>query len=198
MINDTNDRIRYVSFKYFLEKGYEATNIRDICNEVGIKASSLYFYYKSKEELFFSIYDEISSERNRCFNETGDLDYISPDMRLYCIYKRIMNYTAEDIVKQRFLLRYLLFPTEEITKLLREKYQYWKDKENIVILNLIKQCMENDILSVNNNPNDYLHKYNKFISVQTIETIISNIKTSYLEQDLEWTKFWNSIMIRGI
>jgi AcrR family transcriptional regulator len=52
LLSSTKDKISYVAFKLFLEKGYEATNMREISNEVGIKASSLYFYYESKQELF--------------------------------------------------------------------------------------------------------------------------------------------------
>ena len=33
--NSTRDKIFYTSFRLFLENGYEATNIRDICKEAG-------------------------------------------------------------------------------------------------------------------------------------------------------------------
>lgn len=190
LINETNDKIRYIAFKSFLEKGYESTNIRDICKEVGIKASSLYFYYKSKEELFFSIYDEIYNEVCKCFLEIDEFeDAYSPEVKLYCIYKRLMNHTNQDIVKQKFLVRYLFFPTEEIANLLRERYQYWRNKDNMIILKLFNWCIEKGTLD--GISYDYMHKYNKFLDTQIIGMIISNIKTNELDLDLEWIKFWN-------
>lgn len=89
LINNTNEKIRYVAFKLFLEKGYEATNIRDICEEVNIKASSLYFYYKSKQELFFSIYDDICGEKLKYIQGIEELQHnIYPNMKFYYLYKK--------------------------------------------------------------------------------------------------------------
>lgn len=107
----TNDKIKYVAFKLFLEKGYEATNIREICREVGIKPSSLYFYFKSKQELFFRIYDEVWEDKIRFIESIEDLKQdIPPDIKLYTLFKSIIEYCSKDISKQKFLLRSPLHP----------------------------------------------------------------------------------------
>jgi len=175
-----------------LEKGYEATNIRDICEEVGIKASSLYFYYKSKQELFFSIYDEIWSDKLRFFENIEELKQnITPDIKLYTMFKSAIEYCSKDITKQKFLLRYHLFPPEELIKMLRDKYKFWTDKENIIVANLVKDCIDKKILSNDRNITDYIKEYIKFINFQIIEMIISNIKISNAEIYNLWLKFWN-------
>jgi AcrR family transcriptional regulator len=195
-MNNTNDMIRYVAFKLFLEKGYEATNIRDICKEVDIKASSLYFYYKSKQELFFSIYDEIYCENIRFRRDVEELNQnIFPNLKLYYLYKRMMGHFAQDIVKQKFLLRYHLFPPEELSASIREKYKDFTGEENKVILNIVNQCLDRKILNDNRLPNDYLQEYKKFESSQVTEMIISNIKVSDTELDTVWIRFWNSTML---
>ena len=110
----TNDKIKYVAFKLFLEKGYEATNLREICREVGIKPSSLYFYFKSKQELFFRIYDEVWEDKIRFIESIEDLKQdIPPDIKLYTLFKSIIEYCSKDISKQKFLLRYHLITTKE-------------------------------------------------------------------------------------
>ncbi len=192
MKGSTNDKIRYVAFKLFLEKGYEATNIRDICNEVGIRASSLYFYYESKEELFFSIYDEIWSHKISFLEDIDELKQdISPDIKLYTLFKSTVEYCSYDIAKQKFLLRYHLFPPEEIIKELRERFKAWIDKENAIIKGLIIDCIDKGLLSRNRDITDYLKDYTRFISFQIIEMIISGIKISNAEIYSEWLKFWN-------
>lgn len=197
LISSTNDKIRYVAFKLFLERGYEATNIRDICKEVGIKASSLYFYYKSKQDLFFSIYDEVWSNKIRFFESIEELNQnISPDIKLYTMFKSTIEYCSKDIVKQKFLLRYHLFPPEDLIKKLREKFKTWMDKENAIVEDLIKDCVHKKILSSHRNSTDYLKDYIKFVNFQIIEMIISNVKISNTEIYNLWFEFWNSNFLK--
>jgi len=190
--SSTNEKIRYAAFKLFLEKGYEATNIRDICEEVGIKASSLYFYYKSKQELFFSIYDEVWSDKIRFFESIGELKQnISPDIKLYTVYKSTIEYCSKDMAKQKFLLRYHLFPPEELSKMIRDRYKFWTDNENSIVSGLVKDCIDKKILSSDRNITYYLKEYIKFINFQISKMIISGIKISNTEIDNLWLKFWN-------
>jgi len=44
----------------FSENGYTATSIRNICAEVGIKESSFYNHYKSKDQLLDAIFDSFN------------------------------------------------------------------------------------------------------------------------------------------
>ncbi|RJR43961.1 MAG: TetR/AcrR family transcriptional regulator [Desulfobacteraceae bacterium] len=48
------EHILHVSGKLFLEKGYAATSITDICKAAQINRPTLYWYFKSKEEIYFS------------------------------------------------------------------------------------------------------------------------------------------------
>ncbi len=197
MINNTNEKIRYIAFRLFLEKGYEATNLREICKEVDIKVASLYYYYQSKKELFFSIYDDICIENKNRRQEIVELNQnASPNLKLYYLYKGMMNYFAQDIVKQKFLLRYHLFPPEEVSILIRDKYKLWTNDENKIILDIINQCLENNILNNNKQPVDYMLEYKKNEFSQVTEMIISNTKMSDTELDKSWLKFWNGMIAK--
>ena len=48
-------RIREAAATLFQEKGYKATSMRELAQSVGLEASSLYNYIKSKEELLSEI-----------------------------------------------------------------------------------------------------------------------------------------------
>jgi len=190
---NTKEKIKYIAFRLFLEKGYEATNIREICEEVGIKPPSLYFYFKSKEDLFFCIYDEVWSDKISFIENIEELKQnIPPDIKLFTVFKRTIEYCYKNIAKQKFLLRYHLFPPKELIKALRDRYKFWVDKENIIIANLIKYCIDKNILSNERGVADYLKDYTTFVNFQIVEMIISNIKISSTRINSLWLKFWSS------
>lgn len=52
---NTKERIMDVALHMFSEKGYKATSIRNICSEVGIKESTLYYHFKNKQDILDSL-----------------------------------------------------------------------------------------------------------------------------------------------
>ncbi len=55
----TKERISYEALTLFSKKGYKGTSVKDIADAVGIKDSSLYKHYKSKQEILDTIMLEI-------------------------------------------------------------------------------------------------------------------------------------------
>lgn len=49
--SDTRERLLVAAIELFGSRGFDATSMRDIATEVGIKAPAVYNHYKSKEEL---------------------------------------------------------------------------------------------------------------------------------------------------
>ena len=48
----------------FAKQGYTAVSIRDICKQVGIKESSVYFHFKNKQSIFDEIINEFTEIAN--------------------------------------------------------------------------------------------------------------------------------------
>lgn len=46
--------------KVFAARGYHTTTVKDIVQEAHVSVGSFYFYFKSKEDIFETLYDEIS------------------------------------------------------------------------------------------------------------------------------------------
>src|SRR5215470_15031137 len=65
----TKDRILQVAEELFAQKGYEGTRTRDIAAQVGINISTLHFHWKSKEELYTAVYQNLLSHRARLAEE---------------------------------------------------------------------------------------------------------------------------------
>jgi len=191
--NSTRDRIFYSSFKLFLENGYEATNIRDICKEVGIKASTLYFYYKSKQDLFFYIYDGICLDYIKYIQDIEGLKQdISVKEKLYILLKQKIEYYVLDISKRKFILRYHLFPPEEISNVIREKYKFYNSQENKIILDSISNSQHKNEFT-NENIDDYLLQYKKLENHLLYEMIISNIKINDEVVRNLWDMLWINV-----
>ena len=52
---NTKEAILYEALKLFSDKGYNGVSVRDIAGQVGIKQSSLYKHYTSKQDIFDSL-----------------------------------------------------------------------------------------------------------------------------------------------
>ncbi|MDR0897804.1 MAG: TetR/AcrR family transcriptional regulator [Oscillospiraceae bacterium] len=48
----TTDHIAQVALDLFAQRGYHAVSIRDICKEVGIKESTVYYHYENKQAIW--------------------------------------------------------------------------------------------------------------------------------------------------
>lgn len=55
---DTETKIKEAAKKVFVEYGYEGTKVRQIAEEAGVNIALLNYYFRSKEQLFNSIYAE--------------------------------------------------------------------------------------------------------------------------------------------
>lgn len=68
-INDRKTEIINCAAKLFKEKGYSAVTMRDIAQDLNIKAASLYNHIKSKQEILVLIIIEIAEEFTKTMNE---------------------------------------------------------------------------------------------------------------------------------
>lgn len=51
-MNPTKEKILEVALNMFAKSGYSSVSIRDICKQVEIKESSIYYHFKNKQAIF--------------------------------------------------------------------------------------------------------------------------------------------------
>ena len=51
----TSEKILKTALELFSKRGYTAVSIRDICKEVGIKESTIYYHFKNKQDILDSL-----------------------------------------------------------------------------------------------------------------------------------------------
>ena len=62
-------RILEAALHLFALKGYDATSIREICEEAGITRPTLYYFFESKEGLYRALVEDVSRDLRRTVTE---------------------------------------------------------------------------------------------------------------------------------
>jgi AcrR family transcriptional regulator len=65
----TKERIFQVAEELFAQKGFEGTRTRDIAEQAGINISTLHFHWKSKEDLYAAVYQNLLAQRAKLAEE---------------------------------------------------------------------------------------------------------------------------------
>ena len=60
-MSDTRDKILETALELFSRQGCDAVSIRDICAQVGIKESSVYYHFKKKRAIALELYSQFEA-----------------------------------------------------------------------------------------------------------------------------------------
>ncbi len=97
MASDTKKRILDAALKVFAEKGYEATNVREIAEELGYTKSALYKHYKSKEEIWDALIDKLDIHYEKHFGSVDNLPPIpASGEELVQLVNKMTSFTIND------------------------------------------------------------------------------------------------------
>lgn len=70
---ETVSLILDVSYRLFMEKGYERTSIQDIIDNLGgLSKGAIYHHFKSKEDILVAVTDRMTSQSNNILANIRD------------------------------------------------------------------------------------------------------------------------------
>ncbi|MFE5324301.1 TetR/AcrR family transcriptional regulator [Paenibacillus sp. NPDC056579] len=119
----TSTAIKTVALRHFAKKGYEGTPLSDIAKDVGIKTPSLYAHFRSKEELFLSVFQDVLQEHaSRIDQLISSISHLPIEEKLYTILRDSCENYLLDEEKITFLKRAMLFPPAFLQEDLREQF----------------------------------------------------------------------------
>ena len=107
MANDTKERILAAALEMFSQNGYAGTNIRELTASLGLVKSSMYKHFKSKEDIWNALLDELIAYYEARFGSTEHLPPVPDSLEeLVSMTMRMVSFTIHDekIVKSRKLL----------------------------------------------------------------------------------------------
>ncbi len=89
---ETVNLILDVSFRLFMEKGYEHTSIQDIIDQLGgLSKGAIYHHFKSKEDILVAVTDRMTAESNQMLAEIRDRADLDGKEKLKRIFKDSIN-----------------------------------------------------------------------------------------------------------
>ncbi len=78
------------ALKVFYEYGYNATSIKDICEEAGVTKGALYWHFQSKEELLRAVLEE-NTKQILVLGDYYRKKQMRPKEKMQTIYKSILE-----------------------------------------------------------------------------------------------------------
>lgn len=118
----TAERIRQAAVTMFAESGYEGVSLSEIAKAVGIKTPSIYAHYKSKEQLFLQLMEEVIAEERGHYFALLDAIRKKPvkdqAYRLFDFFTDLSHLTTG----QAFLKRTILMPPRHLRDRLRQDF----------------------------------------------------------------------------
>ncbi len=97
MAKDTKERILATALEMFSQKGYAGTNIRELTASLGLVKSSMYRHFKSKEEIWNTLLDEMSAYYETRFGSPEHLPPVPDSLEdLVLMTLRMADLTVHD------------------------------------------------------------------------------------------------------
>ncbi|WP_127531948.1 TetR/AcrR family transcriptional regulator [Paenibacillus kobensis] len=141
-MNDTALRIKQTALRLFTEYGFEGTSLSDIAQSVGIKTPSIYAHYKSKEQLFIRLVEDvITEERDKWLQimDGEDARGRSAKERLRMLFDFFTDFTGMS-AGQSFLKRTMLVPPRGLEERIRADIIAYEETLSSFLRGLLREA----------------------------------------------------------
>lgn len=126
------DQILDVATRLFREKGFAATSMQDVSDEVGLLKGSLYYYVRSKEDLLFAILRDLH-ENGEAIIANIDYESTEPLKELERFLVQIVLYAGEHADRLAIFLRDFAFvPQDKQGEIIKERDMYTHACERLI------------------------------------------------------------------
>lgn len=119
----TREKIFIAAFTVFARHGFEGARMEQIASQVGINKASLYFHFKSKEELFRELFQHVIKKYRAFIQQiVAESEGLTLRTRLIAIYQKYLN-DSWDNIEMDFWNRIYYFPPAAMKQeIYRETY----------------------------------------------------------------------------
>lgn len=164
---DVRTAIVRVATHYFAERGYAATSLQAIADDVGIRKQSVLHYFPTKEHVRQEVLDTLLAH----WSETLPRILVvvgGGEERLEAIIRRVVEFFAEDVDRARLLIRELLDRPEEMRRLMGQLSAIWVK----AICDTLRQGQKEGSVFANVNPEAFV--------VQVAHLIVTGVGQHYV------------------
>ena len=135
----TKQIILHEAGELFMERGFQATSTREIAEKAEITQPNLYYHFKTKEDIYIAVLEELSSE----VKETLDhlVDQSTGDLVTDLIY--IMNY-----LRERHPINFSIMSHDMTYEVSKENhlhlYRIWQEAYMSPLVHLFSRYMDKE------------------------------------------------------
>ncbi|AST96479.1 hypothetical protein BC8716_11190 [Shouchella clausii] len=121
----TKEKIKQAALVAFAKGGYEGMSLAEVASAVGIKTPSIYAFFKSKQDLFMTIYHELLDEHAaQLVQQTNVMEIEGSEQRLRKVVEAMIDYHLREQTKTEFLTRVNLFPPDFLKDEMRSRFAH--------------------------------------------------------------------------
>lgn len=176
-MSSAKERLLESAKRLFSQKGYYATSVEDIVASAGFSKGAFYFYFKSKEELFKSLVEEMH------LNIVKRLEnFLERELPLEDALIEHAKVFLEDIYQNRHIAQIFLFQlvgtNEEFRKLYYTKVSHLRE----LLTKMVDRAIQREEISYKNAEN-IVNLYAGFLRMLVLEYVFRE-----REPDLERVK----------
>ncbi|MFC7783758.1 TetR/AcrR family transcriptional regulator [Rossellomorea sp. GCM10028870] len=147
MKNDNKQLIKDVALDLFGQKGYEDTSLMEIATAVGIKKPSIYNHFRSKEDLFMEVIEDLSVSEVTAYKSAEEkmdpqepLTNIRTLFDLFC--QRLVT-TKEALLWKRVTF----FPPEVFKDLIQKQFIYFEQVTTAILVSIYQEGQKQKLFS---------------------------------------------------
>jgi AcrR family transcriptional regulator len=116
-------KITSAALHTFALKGYEGAALSEIAKQVGVKTPSLYAHFRSKQEMFLTVYELVLQEyAHRLEQRLQASQQEAMEQRMFQLLKDSCSHELLSEHQMSFLKRTLLFPPDFLEEELRQRF----------------------------------------------------------------------------
>ena len=168
---DTKQRILSASLELFASKGYAGTSMNDIISKVGISKGSVYWHFKSKEEIFVKVLTDSYREWIELVN--SELKNLSDPIEKLRKYGRLFIATVDMPVWRISPETYWNEFGEENQKILDECFSL----DDNIIMGIFEEAIAEGMLTFDN-----AERFT-WIYISSLEGMFEKVIISYKNED---------------
>ncbi|MCA1058541.1 TetR/AcrR family transcriptional regulator [Rossellomorea aquimaris] len=144
-MNDNKQRIKNVALDYFGQKGYEDTSLAEIAKEVGIKKPSIYNHFRSKEDLFVEVLEDLIASEVTAYRLTeGKMNHQEPLLnirKLFDLFCHRLMTTKEALLWKRVTF----FPPEPFKDLIQEHFIHFEKVTTSILVSVFREGVKQSL-----------------------------------------------------
>ena len=176
-MSSARERLLESAKRLFSQRGYYATSVEDIVASAGLSKGAFYFYFKSKEELFKSLVEEMH------LNIVKRLEnFLEMELTLEDALIEHAKVFLEDIYQNRHIAQLFLFQlvgtNEEFRELYYTKVAHWRE----LLAKMVDRAIQRGEITYKNAENT-VNLYAGFLRMLVLEYVFRE-----REPDLEKVK----------